>query len=39
MASNYNRIPRPPVILVREGRARVAVRRETFADLVRLDNE
>jgi diaminopimelate decarboxylase len=39
MASNYNRIPRPPVILVREGKARVAVRRETFADLVRLDNE
>lgn len=39
MASNYNRIPRPPVILVRDGKARVAVRRETFADLVRLDNE
>ena len=39
MASNYNRLPRPPVILVRDGRARVAVRRETFADLVRLDNE
>ncbi len=39
MASNYNRIPRPPVILVRDGKARVAVRRESFADLVRLDNE
>ena len=39
MASNYNRIPRPPVILVRGGKARVAVRRESFADLVRLDNE
>lgn len=38
MASNYNRIPRPPVILVHEGKARVAVRRETFEDLVRLDN-
>ncbi|MBQ8341528.1 MAG: diaminopimelate decarboxylase [Clostridia bacterium] len=37
MASNYNRIPRPPVILVRDGKARVAVRRETFADLVRPD--
>ncbi len=37
MASNYNRIPRPPVILVRDGKARVAVKRETFADLTRLD--
>ena len=37
MASNYNRLPRPPVILVRDGKARLAVRRETFADLVRLD--
>ena len=39
MASNYNRIPRPPVILIRDGEPKVAVRRETFADLVRLDNE
>ncbi|MBE6605214.1 MAG: diaminopimelate decarboxylase [Ruminococcaceae bacterium] len=37
MASNYNRLPRPPVILVKDGVARVAVRRETFEDLVRLD--
>ena len=37
MASNYNRIPRPPVILVRDGEARVAVARETFEDLVRND--
>ena len=37
MASNYNRIPRPPVILVRDGKARVAVRRETYEDLIRLD--
>ena len=37
MASNYNRIPRPPVILVRDGEARVAVKRETFEDLVRND--
>ena len=37
MASNYNRLPRPPVILVRDGKARVAVRRETYADLVDLD--
>ena len=37
MASNYNRLPRPPVILIRDSKARVAVRRESFADLVRLD--
>jgi diaminopimelate decarboxylase len=37
MASNYNRIPRPPVILVRDGKARIAVRRETYEDLIRLD--
>ena len=37
MASNYNRIPRPPVILVRDGAARVAVKRETFEDIVRND--
>lgn len=37
MASNYNRIPRPPVVLVSHGEAKVAVRRETYADLVALD--
>lgn len=37
MASNYNRIPRPPVILVKDGQARVAVRRETYEDLVAND--
>ena len=37
MASNYNRIPRPPVILVRDGEARIAVKRESFEDLVRND--
>ena len=37
MASNYNRIPRPPVILVSGGKATVAVRRETYDDLVALD--
>lgn len=35
MASNYNRIPRPPVIFVKNGEARVAVRRESFEDLLR----
>ncbi|MCA1824299.1 MAG: diaminopimelate decarboxylase [Frankia sp.] len=37
MASNYNHVPRPPVIAVRDGRARAIVRRETEDDLLRLD--
>lgn len=37
MASNYNRLPRPPVILVKNGQARVTVRRESYEDLVRND--
>ena len=37
MASNYNRLPRPPVIMLRDGEARVAVRRETYEDIVRND--
>jgi diaminopimelate decarboxylase len=37
MASNYNKVPRPAVVFVRDGRARVVVRRETYEDLVRLD--
>lgn len=37
MASNYNRIPRPLVLLVAEGCARVLIARESYADLVRLD--
>ena len=37
MASNYNKVPRPAVVFVREGQARVVVRRETFDDLLRLD--
>ena len=37
MASNYNRIPRPPVILVKDGKARIAVKRETYEDIVRND--
>jgi diaminopimelate decarboxylase len=38
MASNYNKVPRPPVVFVREGQARVVVRRETLDDLLRLDS-
>ena len=37
MASNYNRLPRPPVIMVKDGKARVAVRRESYEDLLRND--
>ena len=37
MASNYNRIPRPPVVLVGEDGPRVIVRRETLEDLIRCD--
>jgi diaminopimelate decarboxylase len=37
MASNYNHVPKPPVIAVKDGKARVIVRRETEADLLNLD--
>ncbi|RKN40934.1 diaminopimelate decarboxylase [Streptomyces hoynatensis] len=37
MASNYNHTPRPPVVAVAGGEARVIVRRETEEDLLRLD--
>lgn len=37
MASNYNKVPRPAVVFVSDGHARVVVRRETDDDLVRLD--
>lgn len=37
MSSNYNRMPRLPVIMVRDGKARVVVRRETYDDLIERD--
>ena len=37
MASNYNKVPRPAVLFVSDGNARVVVRRETLEDLVGLD--
>jgi diaminopimelate decarboxylase len=37
MASNYNKVTRPAVVFVRDGDARLVVRRETDSDLVRLD--
>jgi diaminopimelate decarboxylase len=37
LASNYNHLPRPGVVAVRDGSARAIVRRETLDDLLRLD--
>ena len=37
MASNYNHVPRPPVIAVRDGRISTLLRRETLDDLLGLD--
>ncbi len=37
MASNYNRFPRPAVVFVKDGQARLVVRRETYDDLLRCD--
>ncbi|MCM3512676.1 diaminopimelate decarboxylase [Carnobacterium inhibens] len=37
MASNYNRIPRPPVIFVENGKDFLAIKRESYADLMRLE--
>jgi diaminopimelate decarboxylase len=37
MASNYNGVPRPAVVFVDEGRARLVVRRETYSDLIARD--
>lgn len=35
MASNYNRLTRPPIVLIRDGKALLAVKRESYEDLVR----
>ncbi|MDE0067184.1 MAG: diaminopimelate decarboxylase [Acidimicrobiaceae bacterium] len=37
MGSNYNKVPRPPVVFAADGTARLVVRRETLDDLTRLD--
>ena len=37
MGSNYNKVPRPPVVFVRDGQARLVVRRETYDDLLATD--
>lgn len=37
MSSNYNRIPKPPVVFVKNGESRVVVKRETLDDIIRND--
>lgn len=37
MASNYNRIPRPAMVMVKDGQPRVIIKRESYEDLVRND--
>ena len=37
MASNYNRVPRPPIVMIGKDGPYVAVRRETFEDLLACD--
>ncbi len=37
MASHYNRIPNPPVVMLSKGESYIAVRRETFDDLMKND--
>lgn len=39
MASNYNRLPRPAILMVGKGFKKLAVKRESFEDLCRLDLE
>lgn len=37
MSSNYNRIPKPAVVMVADGKSRVVVKRETMEDIIRND--
>ena len=37
MASNYNRIPKPPVVMIKDKEDRIVVKRETIEDICRLD--
>ena len=35
MASNYNRVPRPAMVMIGDGKARLVVKRESFEDMMR----
>lgn len=37
MASNYNRIPKPPVVMIKDKTDRIVIKRETVEDICRLD--
>ncbi|NLD88620.1 MAG: diaminopimelate decarboxylase [Clostridiales bacterium] len=37
MSSNYNRLPRPPVVMVKNGTSKVVVKRESYEDLIKND--
>ena len=37
MASNYNRLPRPAAVMVKDGKARLIIERETYEDLIKKD--
>ncbi len=39
MSSNYNRIPKPAVVMISNGESRVVVKRETLEDVIRNDLE
>ena len=37
MASNYNRLPKPPVVMITDGKMRLIVKRETYDDVMKND--
>ena len=37
MSSNYNRVPRPAMVLVKDGKSKLIVKRETYEDIARND--
>src|SRR4030043_2206136 len=37
MSNNYNMVPRPAIVMVKDGKARLIRKRESYKDLMRLD--
>ncbi len=37
MASNYNRIPKPPVVMIKDKKAKLIIKRETYDDVIKND--